>query len=126
MNYEVVSKAADASGQEVDAEWKRDFFDLGKGLLTGQQNRIGKKGIVKATKTINKELKSMDPVEVTTMLFGPNASPSSMLTWEQAFSAIMADDFIHKAHLSKILKMVKDGILKKGYPIPPELDSAVS
>lgn len=123
MNYEVVSRAADASGQEVDAEWKRDFFDLGKGLLTGQQSRIGKKGIVKTTKTINKTVKSLDPKEVTTMLFGPNASPESILTWEQAFSAIMADDFIHKKHLDKILKMTKDGILKKGYPVPPELDA---
>lgn len=123
MNYKVVSRALDKEGVEVDAEWQRDFFDLSKGILQGQQSRIGKKGITKGVKMINKELKTIDPAEAVQMMFGPDFQPSDMLTWEDAFAAVTSDKFIYPKYRQAILAMTKQGILNKGYPVPPELDA---
>lgn len=125
MDYTVIHRAMDDSGQEVDAEWKRNFFDLGKGILTGTQTRMGKKGIVKAVKTLNKEIVSADPREAVKMLFGPHATPNDVLTWEDTFRAVMSNDFPYKNNRPEILQMTKQGILNKGYPIPPELEKVV-
>lgn len=122
MNYKTIKRAMDKDGQEVDAEWERDYFTLSKGLETGTQTRMGKKGITKAVKTINKALLTNDPQEAVKMLFGPDAEPGDFETFEQAFAAVMSDDFVYADKRDAILKMAKDGILKKGYPVPPELD----
>ena len=126
MDYEVLKREMDKDGQEVDAEWKRYFFDLGKGLMRGTQSRMGKRGLVKNAKTIDKAVHSTDPKEVVKMLFGPDADPQALLTWEDAFQAIMADDFVYAKDRQNILQMTKQGILNKGYPIPPELDEVTS
>ena len=123
MDYKTISRAMDNAGEEVDSEWQRHFFDLGKGLMHGEQNRIGKKGIVKGVKTVNKVLKSLDPREVVKMFFGPNAEPNDILTFEQALAAVLADDFAYAKDRAGILAMTKQGILNKGYPVPPELDA---
>lgn len=126
MNYETVSKAFDKEGTEVDSEWKRDFFDLGKGLLTGTQSRMGKKGIIKSVKTLDKELKSHDPAEVVEMMFGPGVTPESVLTWEDTFRMLMDPNFVYADKRNDILQMAKEGILKKGFPVPDELDKETS
>jgi hypothetical protein len=126
MDYESLETALDKEGVEVDARWKRKFYDLGKGILSGEQSRMGKKGIVKTVKTLNKEILSQNPEEAVTMFFGPDFKPNDMLTWEQAFAAIMDSDFIHADHRQEILQMTKQGILNKGYPIPPELDEVTA
>lgn len=126
MDYKTISRAMDNAGEEVDSEWQRHFFDLGKGLMHGEQNRIGKKGIVKGVKTVNKVLKSLDPREVVKMFFGPNAEPNDILTFEQALAAVLADDFAYAKDRQNILAMAKQGILNKGYPIPPELDEVTA
>jgi len=125
MDYETLKTALDKEGNEVDVEWKRNFFDLGKGLLTGQQTRMGKKGIVKTTKTINKTLLTADPRKAAKMMFGPDAEPNDLLTWEQTFAAVMDKDFVYADKRNDILKMAKEGILRKGFPVPPELDQVV-
>ena len=63
------------------------------------------------------------PKEVVKMMFGPDAKPNELLTWEQGFAAIMADDVAYAADRQKILDMTKEGITNKGYPVPPELDA---
>ena len=95
MDYKTLARAMDSAGEEVDSEWQRHFFDLGKGLMHGEQNRIGKKGIVKGIKTVNKVLKSLDPREVVKMFFGPNAEPNDILTFEQALKAKLTGDFVY-------------------------------
>lgn len=125
MNYETVAKAMTDSGEEVDTEWKRDFFDLSKGLLTGTQTRMGKKGIVKTVKTIDKVLKSNDPADVVQMMFGPDVKPKDVLTWEDTFRMINDPKFIYSDKRDSIFKMAKQGILNKGFPVPPELNKEV-
>jgi len=121
MSFKVLKKAMDKEGKEVPVEWERNFFDLSKGLLKGTQTRMGKKGPVKTVKTISKEMVSMDAQEIVTMLFGPNYKPSDILTWEDIMKAIKSPKFIYKKNLPKIIKMVQDGISKKGYPVPEDL-----
>lgn len=127
MNYEMVSRAPDRDGEEVDVEWKRDFFDLGKGLLTGTQSRMGKRGkAVKSVTTLNKETRSTCPAEVVALMFGPDVEPSSLLTWEDTFRMLMDPNFVHSDKRNDILQMTKDGILKKGFPVPGELEEATN
>jgi hypothetical protein len=58
-------------------------------------------------------------------MFGPNFTSHTNLTWEDTFKNIMSPDFIYKNKLKEILKMAKDGIISKGYPVPEELDKLV-
>jgi len=121
MSFKVLKKAMDKEGKEVPVEWERNFFDLSKGLLRGTQTRMGKKGPIKTVKTISKEMVSMDAQEIVTMLFGPKYKPNDILTWEDIMTAIKSPKFIYKKNLAKIIKMTKDGITKKGYPVPSDL-----
>lgn len=103
--------------------WNRYFFDLAKGLLKGSQTLKSKSGnIVKKAESFGKEVYSTNPNEIVKILFGPAFKKDDVLTWEQCWDVIHSKDFKHKAKLKEILSMVKDGILKKGYPLPPELD----
>lgn len=122
MDYEDLETAMDKDGTEVPATWRRKFFDLGKGLMQGTQTRMGKNGITKVHKTIDKSIVSQDPEAVAKIMFGPDARTSDLLTFEQTFSAIMKPNFPYAENRQAILKMAKDGILNKGYPVPPELD----
>lgn len=131
MNWEVTTRALDKEGIEVDAEWKRDILDLGKGLFRATQSRQGKKGLVKGVKTIDRQLSSLDPDEVVQMMFGPNVKANNILTWEQAFNAVNDPNFINKQNKDKILKMtangIKNALIGKGIelPLPPELEAAL-
>jgi hypothetical protein len=123
MDYKTLETGLTKDGEEVDAVYSRNFFDLAKGLLKGVQSRLGKRGkVVKALTTLNKELMYNDPEEVVKVLFGPSFTPSQMLTWEDALSAVTSDDFIYKDKLDDIMKMTIKGIKDKGYPIPTSLD----
>lgn len=122
MDYKVLEKAFNKEGIEVDATWERHFFDLNKGLMKGTQTALGKKGITKTTKTLDKLVISQQPNDVVKMMFGPKFNANDVLTWEDSFKLLMNDDFVYKKDRKNILKMVKDGILKKGYPVPEELD----
>ena len=125
MDYKTAEKAMDKEGKEVDASWERNFFDLSKGLLRGKQSRMGKKGLVKSSKTLEKWLLTMEKEEIVTMLFGPKYKSTMILTWEDAFKAVTDPRFVYKKSIKNILQMTKDGIIKKGYTVPPELDAIV-
>jgi hypothetical protein len=125
MDYKVLKTAMNKEGVEVDAEWERNFFDLGKGLLKGAQSAMGKTGITKTVKTLDKVLVDNNPDDTVKMMFGPNFTAHTNLTWEDTFKNIMSPDFVYKNKLKEILKMTKDGIISKGYPVPEELDKLV-
>lgn len=125
MDYTVLKTAMDKEGVEVPAEWERNFFDLGKGLLKGSQTAIGKNGLTKTVKTIDKILIDNSPDVVVKMMFGPKFTEHDILTWEETFKHLTSADFIYKNKLNDILKMTKDGIISKGYPVPEELDKLV-
>jgi len=121
MSFKVLEKAMDKEGKEVPVQWERHFFDLSKGLLKGTQTRMGKKGPVKTVKTLTKDVVSADAKTIVTMLLGPKYNPSDILTWEDIIKAIKSPDFIYKKKLPQIIKMTKEGIIKKGYPVPDDL-----
>jgi hypothetical protein len=106
----------------LPVSWKRNFFDLSKGLLTGTQTIKGKKSILKTAKTLEKTLISKDPDEVVKMMFNEDLCKDDVLTWESTFKHLISDDFKYKNNLLNILKMTKEGITRKGYPVPIELD----
>jgi hypothetical protein len=120
-----VTEKGELDGKEVPATWDRFFFDLAKGLMTGTQTIKGKKKLTKSAKTIEKKVVSTDPQAVVSKFFGPNYKPNDVLTWEQVWEVINSDDFILKDKLQDILKMVKKGIERKNYPVPPELETAI-
>ena len=122
MDFKVLKKVMNKEGEEVPAEWERNFFDLSKGLLKGKQTKLGKKGnLLKGQKTIEKALVNKDPNQVVDMMFGPKYKPSDMLTWDDAFKAVTSSDFIYKKDAKKILKFAYDGITAKGVTVPEEL-----
>lgn len=120
-----VTEKGEFDGEEVPATWDRFFFDLAKGLMKGTQSRKGKKKLIKGVKTVEKKVVSTDPQAVVNKFFGSAFKPNEVQTWEQVWDVIMSDDFILKDKLQDILKMVKKGIERKNYPIPPELDNAI-
>ena len=120
-----VTERGELDGKEVPATWDRFFLDLAKGLMQGTQTIKGKTKLTKTAKTIEKKVVSTDPQAVVTKFFGPNYKPKDVLTWEQVWEIINSEDFILKDKLQDILKMVKKGIERKNYPIPPELETAI-
>jgi hypothetical protein len=112
-------------GEDVPATWDRLFFDLGKGLMSGTQSIKGKKKLTKGAKTTDKKVLSTDPQEIVNKFFGPKFKPDDVLTWEQVWKVIHSDDFILKDKLPEILALAKKGIVRKGYPVPPELEKEV-
>jgi hypothetical protein len=121
-----VTERGELDGKEVPATWDRYFFDLAKGLMKGTQTIKGKKKLTKTAKTIEKKVVSVDPQAVVDKFFGPGFSPSDVQTWEQVWEVINDPDFILKDKLQDILKMAKKGIERKNYPVPPELESAIT
>jgi hypothetical protein len=120
-----VTEKGEMDGKEVAATWDRYFFDLAKGLMKGTQTIKGKKKLTKGTKTIDKKVVSTDPQDVVDKFFGSSFKPNEVQTWEQLWDVINSSDFILKDKLPEILAMVKKGIERKNYPVPPELENAV-
>ena len=122
VDYKALKKQAKESGEIVDTEWERNFYDLGKGLLKGIQTNIGKKGNpTKSVKTLDKWLLSNNPEEITKIFFGDAFSPSDVLTFENTYRAILSPNFVNKANRDKILKFAAQGMSKKPFPCPPEM-----
>ena len=123
MDYKTLKKSLDKDGNEVDTEFENNFYDLNKGLIRSTKSRMGKKGLpVKTAKTIEKKFLTNNPTEAVHMIFGPKFSPNNILTWDDAYKAVTSKDFIYKKDLDKILKRTAEGIHKKGYPLPKEIN----
>jgi hypothetical protein len=121
-----VTETGDMDGKEVPATWNRLFFDLGRGLMTGTQTIKGKKKLTKTAKTSDKKVITTDPQEIVDKFFGPSFKADKVRTWEEVWAAVNSDEFILKDKLPDILKMAKKGIVRKNYPVPIELEKAVS
>ena len=114
-------KTDSTSGEVI--EWERYFYDLSKGLLKGKQTRQGKRGLLKNPKTLEKNVVTTDIEEIKNMFFD-----SSVDIWEirifENLLKIMCDKKKFKLY-DKRKKIAADaikGILKKGYPVPQELE----
>lgn len=104
-------------------EYERYFFDLGKGLLKGIQSYEGKNGLVKNPKTLSKEVVSDDKTLVTKLLFGEDIDPMEIRSYEGIMKVVNdSKRFKFYKNRKEIFKEVASGILKKGYPIPEDLE----
>lgn len=120
-----VSKVDDETKKPI--EWRRFWFDLRSGLHKGRQSALSPKTgkVVKTPTTYDKELLTSSPEEIVTFLYGPRYKPSDILTFEQAFKAVMSKSFPHAKYRKEILDMTAQGIQKKGYPVPEILAKVI-
>lgn len=108
-------------------EWDRMWFDLKSGLLKGGQTLVSPKTgkIVKSPTVTSKEHVTDDPDTIVKTLYGDKYTANDILTFEQAFAAVMSPAFPHKKHRKDILEMIARGIKDKGYPVPDDLAKAL-
>lgn len=101
-------------------EWDRMWFDLSKGLHKGSQSLLSPKTgkIVKSPTVVSKEHVTNDADTIVKILYGDKYVANDILTFEQAFKAVMAQSFPHKKYRKEILDMTATGIKDKGYPVP--------
>lgn len=101
-------------------EWDRMWFDLSKGLHRGTQSLLSPKTgkVVKSPTVVSKEHVSGDPDTIVKVLYGDKYVANDILTFEQAFKAVMSPSFPHRKHRKEILEMTATGIKDKGYPVP--------
>jgi hypothetical protein len=104
-------------------EWDRFVMSMGRGLFKGKQTNLSAKTgkPSKTTRYLEKNLVTDDPDEIVKFLYGPSYKASDILTFEQAFKAIMSPNFPHKAQRKEILEMASKSIQDLGYPIPESL-----
>lgn len=115
------------SADNTPIEWDRMWFDLKSGLHKGGQTLLSPKTgkIVKTPTVTSKEHVSDDPDTIVKVLYGDKYKATDILTFEQAFAAVMAQSFPHKKYRKDILNMVAKGIKDKGYPVPDVLAKAL-
>jgi hypothetical protein len=120
-----VSKVDDDTKTPI--EWRRFWFDLRSGLHKGRQSRLSPKTgkVVKTPTTYDKELITSSPEEIVAFLYGSRYKPNDILTFEQAFKAVMSKSFPHAKRRKEILKMTAQGIQNKGYPVPNSLAKVI-
>lgn len=118
--YANLKKIKGSNGEIETLE--RYFFDLSKGLMRGTQTRRNSKGkLTKNFSTVDKDLVTSDPKEISKILFGPKSNPEKLMTFDQMWKAIHSDLFPWVSHLDDIIKMTKEGIKKKGLKVPDVL-----
>lgn len=115
--------------KEIDGtptEWERVFFDLSKGLMSGTQTNIGKKGkIIKTVTTIEKKIVSDDPDEIVSQLLGDGIKAEDVKTWEQVWDAMNSESFPFSDKKDNIFKGIANGLKKKEVEIPEVLKQYV-
>lgn len=107
----------------VPTEWNRLWFNLSKGLEKGTQTVISAKTgkITKTPRVIEKSVVTNDADEVVAKLYGYKYKANDILTFENAYAAIMDADFPYAKYIKDIIKDTANGILSKGYPVPEYL-----
>jgi hypothetical protein len=105
---------------KIPIEWSRYWFSLQDGLQYGRQTNISAKTgkIVKTQRTLEKKTITSDPDEIVKFLFGPKYKASNLLTFEQAFKAVMSSSFPFKNVRTSILKAFSSSLQSDGLPVP--------
>jgi hypothetical protein len=117
-NRNVLSK--DKNGEPLEVE--RYFYDLSKGLMSGKQSRVGKKGkITKNWETTDKHLLTRNPDKVAELMFGKGVNAKRISTFNGALNAVNSEKFRFPDERKSILDRVKSGLDKKGLKIPDVL-----
>lgn len=117
-NRNVLRKSDD--GEPIEVE--RYYYDLSKGLMSGKQSRVGKKGkVVKSWTTTDKHLLSRNPDKVAELLFGKGVNGKRISTFKGALNALNSEKFHFEKDRKKILDQLRTGLEKKGLTVPEEL-----
>lgn len=105
-------------------EWERYFFNMNTGLEHGKQTRISAKTgkVGKTHRSFDKSTITNKPDEIVKHMFGPHMTASKMLTYDDAFNAIMSSKFPHKSIRKKIFQEAAKVLNKKGFPIPENMN----
>lgn len=102
------------------AEVERYFYDLSKGLMTGKQSRVNKKGrIVKNWTTTDKHVVTKDPNQIAKILFGSTAEKCA--TFKGCLAAIHGPKFPFPKLRDKVIETARKGIKSKGLAAPEGL-----
>lgn len=116
-NRNVLKK--DDAGEPVEVE--RYYYDLSKGLMTGKQSRIGKKGKpTKSWSTIDKHLLTSNPDKIAEILLGKGVNAARASTYNGVLKAIMSPKFPYEKLRGKILETAKEGMKKKKLVLPAD------
>lgn len=103
-------------------ELDRHFFDLSKGLMRGTQTRKKPNGkLGKGFTTVDKHVITNEPKEVAEYMFGKDADPEKLKTFDGVWEAIHEPTFPWKKALEDIVKMTREGIKKKNLKMPDQL-----
>lgn len=124
MDFNTIKTAVNDQGEEIPAEFEKNFIDVKRGLIRGLQTRIGKTGkLLSKNKTVSTKVISSVPEEIVTLVLGPDFTVSDAKSFESLYKAIHSPKFINKKHTNDILKTCAANIKQmRGLVLPPELE----
>ena len=122
MGHKTLKTLPDDSNQPI--EWERYFYKLNTGLEFGKQTNLSPKtgNLTKSRRSFDQKSVTNKPDEIVKRLFGPKYNAKDILTFEDAYKAIMSSGFPHKSIRKKVFQEAAKVIQNKGYPIPKEID----
>jgi len=127
MDYNVLKKAIDKEGKEVDVLFQSGSFNLNAGLFRAIKSRMGKSGsMVKHPVSIEKIFLTDDPNKIVKMVFGPKFTPANINSFESTLKVIKSSDYIYKKKRDEVLKAVANNIIRRKLPLPEELKKYAS
>jgi hypothetical protein len=103
-------------------EYKSYVLRLNQGVVSVTKSFMGAKGITKTAKLLADQDKFITntPEIITELAFGPDVSPSEIMTFEDIWRHTTDPKFIHKDKLDSILNDFKVRILATKVPFPQE------
>lgn len=114
-NRNVLQKDSDGNPSEVE----RYYYDLNKGLFSGKQTRMGRRGkVVKGWTTTEKHFLTRNPDKIAEILFGKGVTAKRISTFNGALKAFNSDKFPYPDRKKEILDQLKSGLQKKKLVIP--------
>lgn len=102
----------------TDVTREKLVFNFAKGLMKNTESKEGKKGLLKNFKTIDSQLVSQNPDEISKILFGDGYRGSDLLTFESVLAAVLSPTFPYSKSRKEIIMDTKKILLELGYPIP--------
>ena len=122
MGHKTLKTLPDDSNQPI--EWERYFYKMNTGLEFGKQTNLSPKTgkLTKSRRSFDQKSVTNKPDEIVKHLFGPKYNAKDILTFEDAYKAIMSSGFPHKSIRKKVFQEAANMIQNKGYPIPKEID----
>jgi len=103
-------------------EYQSYVLRLNQGVVQVAKSFMGAKGLVKTPKLLKDQDRFITntPEVITELAFGPDVSPSDIMTFENIWKRVTDKKFIHRDKLDSILNDFKNRILQTKVPFPTE------